>query len=176
MMECVVYASTFGETRALESYLDSFPGASPTLFQTSIHPSAVQQGRVVRQKAVREFFPVAGGQHLVLQALLTALLEPTGRSILCGGEERGSWLRERGLGATRTFGFAATLGSGVAVPAGGVGAPREDTAAGLGRIRLSSSADIGILGLPEWFDLLHGRRAYSGPVGPGWRLELTWGT
>src|SRR5262245_32828036 len=41
--DAVVYASAFAETRALEGYLDSFPSASPTLFQTSIHPSAVQQ-------------------------------------------------------------------------------------------------------------------------------------
>ena len=31
--DTIVYASAFAESRALESYLDSFPSASPTLFQ-----------------------------------------------------------------------------------------------------------------------------------------------
>src|SRR5215212_2693920 len=56
--DTVVYASAFAETRALEGYLDSFPSASPTLFQTSIHPSAVQQALIGRQHAVGEFFPL----------------------------------------------------------------------------------------------------------------------
>src|SRR5688500_5084941 len=34
--DALVYASAYAETRALEGYLDSFPAASPTLFQTSI--------------------------------------------------------------------------------------------------------------------------------------------
>ena len=166
--DSVTYASTFGETRALEGYLDSYPGASPTLFQTSIHPSAVQQGRVVRQGALREFFPVAGGEHLVLSALLVALLEPSGQSIFCGGEERGTWLRERGLGSPRSFGFAVALGRKV-----GAGVP-------LGRLRLIEAEggreddSGGTLSLCDWFDLLHGRHSYAGAVGPGWRLELTW--
>src|SRR6188472_4157545 len=41
--DAVVYASAYAETRALEGFLDSFPSASPTLYQTSLHPSAVQQ-------------------------------------------------------------------------------------------------------------------------------------
>src|SRR5690606_36664627 len=41
--DTLVYSSMYAETRALEDYLASFPSASPTLFQTSIHPSAVQQ-------------------------------------------------------------------------------------------------------------------------------------
>ncbi len=54
--DAIVYATGYGESRALEAYLDSFPGASPTLFQTSIHPSAVQQAMITRQHAVGEFF------------------------------------------------------------------------------------------------------------------------
>jgi hypothetical protein len=60
----LVYASGYAETRALEGYLDSFPAASPTLFQTSIHPSAVQQALIGRQLPVREFFPLTGRLHL----------------------------------------------------------------------------------------------------------------
>ena len=54
--DALVYASAYAETRALEGYLDSFPAASPTLFQTSIHPSAVQQALISRQLEVGEFF------------------------------------------------------------------------------------------------------------------------
>ena len=41
--DSVVYATGYAESCALEGFLDSFPTPSPTLFQTSIHPSAVQQ-------------------------------------------------------------------------------------------------------------------------------------
>src|SRR5690606_15875961 len=52
--ETLVYATSYGEARALEDYLHSFPTASPTLFQTSIHPSGVQQALIGRQRSVRE--------------------------------------------------------------------------------------------------------------------------
>src|SRR3954462_11310267 len=93
--DAVVYASAFAETRALEGYLDSFPSASPTLFQTSIHPSAVQQALIGRQHAVGEFFPLTGRGHLVMQALQAALLSPAPRVLVCGGDERGTWLLEQ---------------------------------------------------------------------------------
>src|SRR4051812_39076951 len=107
--DAVVYASAFAETRALEGYLDSFPSASPTLFQTSIHPSAVQQALIGRQHAVREFFPLTGRAHLVMQAIQTALLAPAPRVLLCGGEERGSWLLKQGVASDRSFAFAVSL-------------------------------------------------------------------
>src|SRR5690606_206111 len=47
--DVLIYASAYAETRALEAYLDSFPNPSPTLFQTSIHPSAVQQSFILHQ-------------------------------------------------------------------------------------------------------------------------------
>src|SRR5690348_15489769 len=53
--DALVYASAYAETRALEGFLDSFPSASPTLFQTSIHPSAVQQALITRQLPIAEF-------------------------------------------------------------------------------------------------------------------------
>ena len=53
--DTLVYASGYGETCALEGYLESFPTPSPTLFQTSIHPSAVQQAMIGRQCPVGEF-------------------------------------------------------------------------------------------------------------------------
>src|SRR3954469_10215370 len=93
--DAVVYASAYAETRALEGYLDSFPSASPTLFQTSIHPSAVQQALIGRQQAVNEFFPLTGRAHLVAHAVQTAFLSPASRVVVCGGEERGTWLLEQ---------------------------------------------------------------------------------
>src|SRR6185503_12778557 len=108
--DALVYASVFAETRALESYLDSFPSASPTLFQTSIHPSAVQQMLIGRQHPVGEFFPVTGRAYLVANAIQAAALCTAPRVLLCGGEERGTWLLEHRVASDRTFAFALALG------------------------------------------------------------------
>ena len=75
----LVYASSYGESRALHDYLASFPTASPTLFQTSIHPSAVQQVLIARQQPVRELFPLGGRAQLVAHAAQAALLSPAPR-------------------------------------------------------------------------------------------------
>jgi len=107
--DAVVYASTFAETRALEDYLASFPTASPLLFQTSIHPSALQQVLIGRQQPVRRFWPVTGRGRLVESALLSALLEPAARVILAGGEERGTWLLEQGMASKEAFAFGIVL-------------------------------------------------------------------
>ena len=107
--DTVVYASAFGEGRALEDYLASFPAASPTLFQTSIHPSGVQQGLIGRQRSVRELFPHAGGRQLAVQALLTVMLSPGPAAVLAGGEERGTWLVETDAVSDRSFAYAVRL-------------------------------------------------------------------
>lgn len=107
--DALVYASTFSETRALEDFLASFPMPSPLLFQTSIHPGAVQQVMIGRQQPIGRVWPVAGGARVVEQALLTALLEPAPRLMLTGGEERGTWLLEHGMASDRTFAFAMVL-------------------------------------------------------------------
>src|SRR5690606_8915593 len=107
--DTLVYASAFAETRALENYLDSFPTPSPTLFQTSIHPSAAQQALIARQQAVRQFFPMTGDAWLAAQALQVALLADTPRAILCGGEERGTWLLDNHSASDRVFAFALAL-------------------------------------------------------------------
>lgn len=105
----VVFASTFAESRALEDFLTSFPGASPLLFQTSIHPGAVQQVLIGRQQPVARLWPLAGQSRLVEQALLTALLEPATSVALLGGEEAGTWMLEQGMASARAFAFAAIL-------------------------------------------------------------------
>jgi hypothetical protein len=107
--DAVVYATTFAETRALEDFLASFPAASPLLFQSSIHPSAVQQVLIGRQQPVQRFWPVTGRRRLVESALLAALMEPAPRVVLTGGEERGSWLAERDIAANQTFAFGIVL-------------------------------------------------------------------
>jgi hypothetical protein len=116
--DTVVYATTYAETRALEDYLTSFPDASPLLFQTSIHPSAVQQVLIGRQQPVRRFFPLTGRRRLVEQALLTALIDPARQVVLLGGEERGTWMLDHGMASDRAFAFALSLR---AEPAGAIG-------------------------------------------------------
>jgi hypothetical protein len=159
--DTVVYASAFGEGRALEAYLNSFPAASPTLFQTSIHPSAVQQVLIGRQRSVREFFPLSGGPYLAGQAVLTVLLAPAPRVLLCGGEERGTWLVEHGATSAITFAFALAL-------------TRTPDATTIGRLALAPVEGTGALPLAAWFELLHRRQPFTGVVAPGWQLLLEW--
>jgi hypothetical protein len=160
--DTVIYASSFGESRALEGYLDSFPEASPTLFQTSIHPGGVQQGLIARRRSLRELVPLSGDTQLPVQALLAAALSPSPRTIICGGEEFGPWLSTQGISSPRTFAFALAL---TADPG-----PQP-----LARLTLTPSAGArGHLALSDWFDLLHHRRAFDAPAAEGWSLALSW--
>lgn len=160
--DTIVYASVYGETRALEDFLASFPTASPTLFQTSIHPSGVQQVLIARQQPVRHFFAHTGNEQLVAHAVQSALLAPTPRSILCGGEERGTWLLEHEAASGETFAFALSLS--------------DDPAGALGTLRLETVETNleGQLRLPRFFSALHRREPISQPVAPGLALTLTW--
>ena len=110
--DAVVYATTFGETVTLGRYLESFPTASPLHFQTSIHPSAIEQVLINRACPVRELTPLAGQPGLGAQAALTALLTPGGRVILAGGEETGAWLRKYDAASEIGYAFALELGDG----------------------------------------------------------------
>ncbi len=159
--DTLVYASTYGESPALESFLESFPAASPTLFQTSIHPSGVQQALIGRQRAVREVLPFAGGAGIVAQAALAALLATAPRVLWCGGDERGSWLREAGVASERSYAFALAL-------------THERTANSLGRIALVPGGAGEALALPAWCDLLRTRQSWRGAAGGGWDLQLDW--
>lgn len=161
--DALVYASAYAETRALEGYLDSFPSASPTLFQTSIHPSAVQQAMITGQRPVGEFFPLTGRAHLVGHAVLTALLSGAPRVILCGGEERGTWLLEQRAASERTFAFALAL-------------TLERTGA-LARLSLApreTAPEPAAFSLPEFFDAVRERRTLDRPAAPGLQLGLAW--
>jgi hypothetical protein len=126
--DAVVYATTYAETRALEDYLLTFPTASPLLFQTSIHPSAIQQVLIGRQQPIRRFWPMTGRRRLVEAALLAALTEPAARVVLAGGEERGTWLLEHHMASDRAFAFALMLAQD---PAGAHGHVRFRPAPGI---------------------------------------------
>jgi hypothetical protein len=161
--DALVYASAYAETRALEGYLDSFPAASPTLFQTSIHPSAVQQALISRQIQIGEFFPLTGRAHLVAHALQTALLSPAPRVLICGGEERGTWLLEQHAASDRTFAFALS-----------VTAVRESAMARLALQPASPDVDASEFTLPEFFESLRERRPIDRVAAPGFQIEVSW--
>jgi len=165
--DTVVYASGYAESRALESYLESFPTASPTLFQTSIHPSAVQQLLIARQQPIQQLFPMTGGLNLVPNALQVALLAPSARTLICGGEERGTWLREYGIASERTFAFAISL--------------KRESQGALARLSLDFSTcaegvenSVRTLSLHEFYLALHERRPLALSLSGGIRLTLAW--
>jgi hypothetical protein len=159
--DAIVYASGYAESRALEDFIDSFPSASPTLFQMSIQPSAVQQLMIGRQCPVGELMPLSGGALLAFHAIRAAALSPSPRVIVCGGEERGTWLLEHGLASERTFAFALALA-------------RAPGAAPLGRIRLEPRGGNGSLALSALFDALRGREGLDCQAAAGWRLLVEW--
>ncbi len=160
--DALVYASGYAETGALEGFLESFPTPSPTLFQTSIHPSAVQQALIARQHTVDEFFPLTGRGQLVAHAVQTALLAPADRVLLCGGEERGTWLLAQRAASDRTFAFALAL--------------TREGAGALARVTLTPVAEAvaSEFTLPEFFDALRASRSIDQIAAPGLRLGVTW--
>lgn len=161
--DTVVYASAYGESRALEGYLDSFPSVSPTLFQTSIHPSAVQQALINRQLPIAEFFPLTGRAHLVVHAFQTALLSAAPRVLLCGGEERGTWLLDRGIASDRTFALALALTSSP-----------ENALARISLVEMPAETKAIDFTLPELFDAVVARRSVDCVGAPGIRIILQW--
>ena len=104
----IIYATTYSETLTIEKYLESFPTPSPTQFQTSIHPSAVEQIAIHQKQAIAQFFPLAGSPELIaLQAIRTALNLAKENVFIVFGEEQGTWLNE--LGVASPYSFAALL-------------------------------------------------------------------
>ena len=160
--DTIVYLSQFGESRSLEAYLDSFPCASPTLFQTSIHTGGLQQMLIGRQSAIGTVFPLSGDAQLVSEGLVTAMTAESPRVIICGGEERGTWLTEHNAAAEQSFAFALAATQ-----------ERGDTCIGTLRI---NEGDVNAPGLTllDWFRLLNTRTPYLGPAGAGWNLDLEW--
>jgi len=101
----IIYASAFGESESLEKFIDSFPQASPALFQSSIHPSAVEQGLIARKQPVNRFYPITSDTNLFGQALENCFLLGEENVILLGGEERGDWLCPFRLASDVSFAF-----------------------------------------------------------------------
>lgn len=160
--DAMVYASSYGESRALEGYLESFPSASPTLFQTSIHPSAVQQALIARQHPLSEFFPMTGRAHLIGHAAQAALLSPAARVILCGGEERGTWLLECDAASGSAFAFALAL--------------RAEPEGAKARLALVPTGDDAVEELTTFafYQALNARQNVNCVAAPGLRLLLEW--
>lgn len=159
--DTLVYASSYAETRALEDYLASFPNPSPTLFQTSIHPSAVQQALIARQQPVRALIPHSGSPSLVAHALRSALLADSARVLFCGGEERGTWLRDHGFASSEAFAFALSLSA--------------EHRGALATLRLETSGnERGELSLPAFFAALHQRQNLDQDAAAGLRVQLSW--
>lgn len=102
----LVYGTTFTEANALETYLDSLPLASPTAFQTSIHPGGIEQALILKKQPVGAFFPLAGDQTLFAQMMKYPFVASTGRTAVCGGEEQGGWLRDFGVAHPVSFAFS----------------------------------------------------------------------
>ncbi len=168
--DAVVYATTFGETITLARYLESFPAASPLFFQTSIHPSAIEQVLINRACPVRELTPLAGQPDLSAHASLTALLTPGERVLLTGGEEVGSWLCR--LDAASNVGFAFALELGRPAP------DSEDRppSGAAGELRWSEDGDVPTGGhdLRELFDAVRERRRMQVPCPSGGEVTLEW--
>ncbi len=170
--DAVVYATTFGESITLARYLESFPTASPLFFQTSIHPSAIEQVLINRACPVRELTPLAGQPDLSAHAALTALLTPGERVLLTGGEEVGSWMRQLDAASNIGFAFALELGPIDALTSDAVG---ELCWTEEGRRDAPSQAPAAVPGdLHELFHAIHERQPMRLPCPSGGEVALMW--
>ena len=159
----LVYATSYSETRTIEKFLDSFPFPSPQAFQTSIHPGGVEQFLIQNKIPIVEFFPLAGEADLLLRALDTVRLCSGRRVILCGGEERGTWLADVGVSAESNYAWAVELQT----------QPTDQT---IGCIRwegLAAAAGDPAL-LTDFIEALQSQVAYHYCAPEGGQLELTW--
>lgn len=162
--DAVVYASTFGETLATERYLDSFPSASPLFFQTSIHPSAIEQVLINRACPVRELTPLAGETDLAAQAALTALLTPGTRVLFTGGEEIGTWLKDLKAASGVAFAFALELNA----------SPDEALGALQWRRETTDPAAAAAPGLHSLFCAIRDRQPWRCATPAGGEVTLAW--
>jgi hypothetical protein len=113
-----------------------------------------------RQQPIRRFWPVTGRLRLVEHVLLTALLEPSERVVIVGGEERGTWMLEHQMSSDRAFAFALEL--------------TAESAGAVGRVNfaLAAVADEDCPGMGVLADAVAERRAlhWQG-AGGAWMLE-----
>ena len=168
--DAVIYATTFGETITLARYLESFPTASPLFFQTSIHPSAIEQVLINRACPVRELTPLAGQPDLSAHAALTALLTPGERVLLTGGEEVGSWMRQLDAASNVGFAFALELGPSADNAVGELCWSEQSSPAAT-----TSQTPAAVPGdLHELFQSVHTREPMCLPCPSGGEVALTW--
>ena len=159
----LVYATSYSETCTIEKFLDSFPFPSPQAFQTSIHPGGVEQFLIQNKIPIDELFPLAGGDDLLIRALDTVQLCSGRRVILCGGEERGTWLADAGISAASNYAWALALQT-------------QPTAQTIGRIwweRLAAAAGDPTL-LIDFIRALQSQSPYHYHAPEGGQLELNW--
>jgi len=100
-----------------------------------------------------------------LDAIEASLLSPAPRVLLCGGEERGTWLLENNVASDHSFAFALSLSA--------------ETTGAIARVAMqpASAADEAAdseFTLPDFFDALLARRAIDRLARPGARLILQW--
>jgi len=160
----LIYASSYSESLTIEKFLDSFPYPSPQAFQTSIHPSGVEQFLIQNKRSIGEFFPLAGEPTILLRALDTALLCSGETVVLCGGEERGSWLVDTGVSAEHNYAWAIEVS-------------RTKDASMTGRIHWAglSSEEGGQSLIFDFIEALQEKKAYRYNAPNGGQLELSWG-
>lgn len=160
----LVYATSYSEICAIEKYLDSFPYPSPQGFQTSIHPSAVEQFLIQNKQAITEFFPLAGKEDLLFRALDLALLCQGERIILCGGEERGTWFSEVGVSSESNYAWALELSA-------------QATADSIGCIAWShlAEAEGETAVIIDFLKALQAEEDYVYDSADGGKMELNWG-
>src|SRR5690606_38330302 len=118
---------------------------------------------ITRQLPISEFFPLTGDVHLVAQAVQTALLSRAPRVLLCGGEERGTWLLEQQAASDRAFAFALALGT-----------EPEGALARLSLYAADHDDAVRPYRLAEFVDDLRTRRTVDSVAAPGLHFSLTW--
>lgn len=157
----IVYATTYSETRAIEKFLDSFPYPSPQGFQTSIHPSGVEQFLIQRKHALDEYFPLAGGHDIFIRGLDSLLGCAHANLVYCGGEERGTWLEAMELSSRHNFAWALRLSA--------------SSEGAIGAITWESSGEFGPdFNICALVDAIRGREAFIYQNAESGRVELTW--
>lgn len=105
----IFYGTAFTENHSLENYLKSLPAASPLHFQTSIHPSAVQQAMIAMERPVRNYYPLAGEDFLLARLCIAGLVTEEGPVYLVAGEEQGGWLLDHGIASPEDWAIVLQL-------------------------------------------------------------------
>ncbi|MGJ8654540.1 MAG: hypothetical protein ACSHX8_14865 [Opitutaceae bacterium] len=159
----LVYATTYSETCTIEKFLDSFPYPSPQAFQTSIHPSGVEQFLIQKKQSLTEFFPLAGDGDILFRVLSTAQLCQSEDVILCGGEERGTWLCRDGVSSELNYAWAVSVSE-------------EGRAHSIGSIEWEGLAEAtgDETVIVKFLEALKHRTAYTYTSPNGGKLEINW--